>query len=329
MEFRDSNKSPEISEDITEFKRRVLERREFRRKKRRQRRMLFTVILVLIGGVTLFSIKGKEKAEVKELVEVNEDVEVNTVIEQANASVDVAYAAEISVDEFDDVGYYEVENQQRYIAYKKENPDMDNAEIVWRVNANLDKEWYTADIPVSGYDDPYIIVNKFYKVPDEYKPPDLVEADGFLMREKTAEAYLMMRQDAEKEGLRMRAVSAYRSVEYQRNLYDRYLSQDSKENVDRYSARAGHSEHHTGMAIDLFGSEEGLRNFINTPEYEWVCENCYKYGFIIRYSADIENITGYEDEPWHIRYIGVEASTDMKNKGIKSLEEYYEKYIKE
>ena len=137
-----------------------------------------------------------------------------------------------------------------------------------------------------------------------------------------------MRKDAEAEGFRFRAVSAYRSVEYQRGLYNRYLSEDSKENVDRYSARPGHSEHHTGMAIDLFGSTEGLRNFVNTPEYEWVRDNCYKYGFIIRYLAETESITGYEDEPWHIRYIGSEASNDMKNKGIKSYEEYYEKYVK-
>lgn len=228
---------------------------------------------------------------------------------------------------FKSVEYYEPDKQARYQEYQAKNPSMKASDVVWRVNSNLDKPWYTADIPIDGYDQ-YIIVNKYYKVPDGYKPPDLVEVDGQKMRKSAADAYLKMQKDAASQGLKIRVVSAYRTVEYQRGLYNRYLNTDSQENVDRYSARPGHSEHHTGLALDLFGSQDGLRNFVKTPEYAWVRDNGYKYGFIIRYQADIENITGYEDEPWHLRYLGVQVSTDMKNKGIKSYEEYYEKYIK-
>ena len=234
---------------------------------------------------------------------------------------------EVIENEFASVYYYEEENLERYEAYKAQNPDMDIDEIIWRVNSYLDKPWYEYDISVDSYDDPYIIVNKYYTVPEGYRPPDLVNVDGYQMREETGEAYREMKAAAAKEGMRIMVVSAYRSVEYQRGLYNRYLSNDSRANVDRYSARAGHSEHHTGMALDLFGSKDGLRNFINTPEGPWVRDNCYKYGFIVRYTAETEGITGYEDEPWHIRYVGKEVSMDMKEKGITTFEEYHVKYI--
>lgn len=230
-------------------------------------------------------------------------------------------------NEFASFYYYEEDKQDRYEAYQELNPEMDPGDVVWRVNAYLDKPWYEYDVPVDTYDDPLMIVNKYYTVPDGYRPPDLVSIDGYEMRKETGDAYLELKAAAKAAGKRIRAVSAYRSVDYQKGLYNRYLSSDSKENVDRYSARPGHSEHHTGMAIDLFGSTDGLRNFINTPEGPWVREHCWEYGFIIRYTADIEGITGYEDEPWHIRYVGKEVSMDMKEKGIESFEEYHVKYI--
>lgn len=225
------------------------------------------------------------------------------------------------------IEYRDEAKKERYSSYRKKNPQLSEEEVIWHVNANLDKPKYEYDILVSDYDNPYIIVNKYYKVPEDYRPHDLKVFDGQLLREETGQAYKKMREDALDEGLNIRVVSGYRSVEYQEKLYNRYLSEDSRENVDRYSARPGYSEHHTGMAMDIFGSEDGLRNFENTPEYAWVKENCYKYGFIIRYLAETEDITGYEAEPWHLRYVGVKVSTEMKEKNIKSFEEYHAKYL--
>lgn len=228
---------------------------------------------------------------------------------------------------YEKIEFAKSENIKRYSDYKKMNPKYDYEEVVWRVNSYLDKPMYEYDVESVGYDDPYIIVNKYYTVPNDYRPPDLVNTDGHLMRKDTAEAYKKLRDAARAEGLTIYAVSAYRSVDYQKNLYNSYLAEDDKANVDRYSARAGHSEHHTGMAIDLFGSIEGLRNFEKTPEYPWLKKNAYKYGFIIRYMAETEEITGYESEPWHIRYIGTEASTDMHDKNILTFEEYHARYL--
>ena len=197
---------------------------------------------------------------------------------------------------------------------------------MWQVNANLDKPFYGYDVPVEDISDPLVIVNKYYKV-DSAQEPELTTADGYSMTPATAKAYLKMKKAAADEGLSILAASTYRSVEYQKNLYNSYLNSDPREVVDTYSARAGYSEHHTGMAIDFIGSFGSLNDFENTPEYPWVRDNCHRYGFIIRYTAANQWITGYKNEPWHLRYIGVDAATDMKAKGVSSFEEYRVKYI--
>ena len=234
----------------------------------------------------------------------------------------------VQYEDFSYIEYSSADKNERYNNYKKKNPHLSDEDVVWMVNSNLDKPMYESDIPVSGYDDIHMIVNKYYKVPEDYTPPDLQTYDNQRLRPVAGEAYKKMREDALKEGLNIRVVSGYRTVPYQENLYNGYLANDSRENVDRYSARPGYSEHHTGLAMDVFGSVDGLRNFENTPEYPWVRDNCYKYGFIIRYLKETEHITGYEAEPWHLRYVGVDVSTDMKEKNIKSFEEYHAKYLR-
>lgn len=221
---------------------------------------------------------------------------------------------------------YEEENQSRYENYHASKPHLTVDEVVWQVNAYLDMPFYGREVPAGDISDPLVIVNKFYKV-DASQKPTLVTADGYQMTPATKDAYLQMKKDAAANGLRILAASTYRTVSYQEGLYNRYLSNDPKEVVDTYSARPGHSEHHTGMAIDFIGSFGSLNDFKNTPEYPWVRDNCHKYGFIIRYTESNKWITGYKDEPWHLRYIGVDAATEMKNKGISSFEEYRVKYI--
>ncbi len=298
--------SPSETDELERSRRRAYLRKK--RRIRRQRRRLIGAITVLLT-VTLVSLC------------------VLAIFMLRRGRTTAAQSGAAGETDFSGIYYYEAEKAARYDDYKRLHPELDNGDVVWMVNANLDKPQYEYDIPTDSYDDPYIIVNKYYKVPEDYRPDDLVSVDGYEMRKDTGEAYMKMKRAAADEGKRIRVVSAYRSVEYQRGLYNRYLSTDSKANVDRYSARPGYSEHHTGMALDLFGSVDGLRSFVNTPEYEWVKENCWKYGFIIRYTADIESITGYEDEPWHIRYVGTEVSADMREKGIASFEEYRVKYI--
>ena len=230
--------------------------------------------------------------------------------------------------EYSRIDFFNLENEKRYEEYAALNPDMDTDEIVWRVNNNLDKEKYKFDVLVSDGNDPYVIVNKYFKLPEDYCPPDLVSVDERFMRKDTAEAYVRMRDAAKSEGFSIKVTSAYRSIDDQKKLYNKFLLNDPAEIVDETCARPCYSEHHTGLAIDVQGSVPGARNIISTPEAAWVRENCFKFGFIIRYLPETVEITGYASEPWHLRYVGVGVSTDMIEKNIKSFEEYRERYLK-
>lgn len=232
-----------------------------------------------------------------------------------------------SKEEFKSVTFFKPENTERYEKYALSHGDMDAEEVIWRVNNHLDKEKYSFDVLISDGNNPYVIVNKYFKLPEEYCPPDLVEADGRLMRKDTAKAYIRMRDTAKAEDFSISVTSAYRPVDEQKQLYNKFLKNDPLSVVDETCARPCYSEHHTGLAIDVQGSIPGGRNISKTPEAAWVKENCHKFGFILRYLPEIVEITGYASEPWHLRYVGVPVSTDMKARNIKSFEEYRERFL--
>lgn len=123
---------------------------------------------------------------------------------------------------------------------------------------------------------------------------------------------------AKEEGLDLFVISSFRTFEYQYNLYSNYLLRSGRDAADRYSARPGFSEHHTGLAFDLNSADQ---SFGKTAEGIWLADNCSRFGFIIRYPKDKEDITGYMYEPWHIRYLGSDIASEITEKGI-CLEEY-------
>ena len=159
------------------------------------------------------------------------------------------------------------------------------------------------------YIDGVLIVNKTYALPADYYPGGLTQ--------ECADAFESMQNAAAAEGLTLKESSGFRSYEQQRQLYENYLAQDP--NADTYSARPGHSEHQSGLAIDLNDVSDA---FGDTPEGKWVNAHCAEYGFIIRYPKEKEAQTGYMYEPWHIRYVGVEMAKKITDSGL-CLEEYF------
>lgn len=228
------------------------------------------------------------------------------------------------------VYYYEADKQQRYERYQVDHADLVPEDVVWQVNAGLDQDFYTNIITITDTEVMPLIVNKYHQLPADYVPAGLdTLPSGKPATKATCAAYKAMADDARKAGLSLYAASAYRSYDLQNRLYTGYIKQEGgdKAKVDTYSARPGHSEHQTGRAIDLCGSFGSLSDFINTPEGPWVNENCYKYGFIIRYQQDIVSLTGYKYEPWHITYVGTEVAQAMHDLNIRCLEEYVVKYV--
>ena len=156
-----------------------------------------------------------------------------------------------------------------------------------------------------------LIANKTYPLPASYNP-------GCILPEAQA-AFDKMAADAAAEGLSFTIVSGFRSYDFQKQLYTNYCNRDGKEAADRYSARAGHSEHQTGLAMDINCAGSA---FNDTPEAKWIAANCWKYGFILRYPKDKEDVTGYMYESWHVRYLGEEWAKKIYDSGL-TLEEYF------
>jgi D-alanyl-D-alanine carboxypeptidase len=189
---------------------------------------------------------------------------------------------------------------------------------------------------VAKPDDIAVLVNKTYALPDNYKPNDLVEPDipfifkekseKRLMRKEAAQALEKLVEGAKKDGVYLAGVSGYRSQATQKSLFERYVKQDGEEKARMYSAVPGHSEHQTGLAMDISGTDGKCAAsdcFAGTKEAEWLAKNAHEYGFIIRYPKGKEDITGYQYEPWHLRYVGTDIAQEIAKKDL-TLEEYME-----
>jgi zinc D-Ala-D-Ala carboxypeptidase len=181
-----------------------------------------------------------------------------------------------------------------------------------------------------------VLVNKQYKLPDNYKPDDLVypevpfifseKIEKRMLRKSAAEALEKMFYAAKQDGVRLAGVSAFRSQSTQTSLFNRYVKRDGEAKARTYSAVPGHSEHQTGLAIDISGTDGKCAAescFAGTKEAEWLEKHAPDYGYIIRFPEGKESITGYKYEPWHIRYVGTEIARSVAERGI-TLEEYYD-----
>lgn len=158
--------------------------------------------------------------------------------------------------------------------------------------------------------DGIVVINKSYPAEESYAPEQSPDAE---------KAFEKMQKAAAQDNISLKIVSGYRTYDYQKQLYQNYVQRDGKQLADTYSARPGHSEHQTGLAFDLNNASD---SFAGTKEAAWIADNCCKFGFIVRYPADKTDITGYEYEPWHVRYVGKELAEYLYDNNL-CLEEYF------
>lgn len=238
--------------------------------------------------------------------------------------IDDAFSNFISYKNFD------INNIKRYISYKNKNNTLDNQDIVTRVNLSLDKPYYTDTKRIEKQDDMYALVNKYNYVDMSYVPKNLkslFNISSLKMVDVAADAYEEFVNGAKKDGYSFIGTTAYRDAGWQKSLYDSYVNRDGKEKADTYSARPGYSEHQLGYSVDL--NEPTYKERRISPEgYDWIKENAHKYGFILRYPEGKDNITGYQEENWHIRYVGKDVARKIYDLNI-TFDEYYDLYIKE
>ena len=173
-----------------------------------------------------------------------------------------------------------------------------------------------------------VLVNKNNKLDKDYIPNDLEKIninyanENKYLRYEAKVAFEKLSNEAKKNNLKIIAISTYRSYKYQEELYSYYVKEKGIKYADLCSARAGHSEHQTGLAVDVMGSNNDYNKFEESIEFTWMKNNAYRFGFILRYPQGKQHITGFKYEPWHYRYVGIKIATIIYNKNI-TLEEYY------
>lgn len=203
------------------------------------------------------------------------------------------------------------------------------------------KNWTTTkhhsedNFPIDEASSIWVVVNKGRQLPSDYVPKDLVVPDTALadpamaenmhLRAIAADSLKQLFRGASSDGYELMLVSGYRSYDTQVSVYNGYTKTIGQEEADRSSARPGFSEHQTGLAADVDSVDRGcllMQCFGDKPAGKWLVANAYKYGFIVRYPKGKSNLTGYEYEPWHLRYIGKSLAQKLNQSG-QTMEQYF------
>lgn len=296
--------------------------------------LIIIILLFIYAGLYLYSklnnagnnVKG-DNLEVSRLVKLgysksdSEEIIKNldkSIVEKIDKKYD-------NLAEYSKVKYFHIENIDRYNSYKSKNKDLSVEEIIINVGASLDYDYYTHTREVTDPYDTLVLVNKYHILPSGIEPKNLVNIEGQRMEKVAADAMSEMVSDMRNDGLSIILQSGYRSEELQTTIYNRNVQNRGQERADKYSARPNSSEHQTGLAMDLSTDGTLEETFENTEQFKWLSENAHKYGFIMRYPKDKVYMTGYEYEPWHYRYVGVEIASLIKAENI-TYEEYCVKY---
>lgn len=230
--------------------------------------------------------------------------------------------------------YFLFKNLKNYIEYYDKHKDEKISHIISLVNVKANNEWYDEDI-VKVTDTSkgiLMLVNKFNQLKENYTPKNIVPISNYYsyannsITEEVYNAYKKMWYAAKDEDLTLIVTSSYRDYKTQEVLWESYADSKGEKWADSVSARAGFSEHQTGLTLDIVTYNTIMNDFENTDEFKWLQKNAHKYGFILRYPKGKEDITGYDYESWHYRYVGVDVATAVHDKKI-TYDEYYEYYI--
>jgi len=230
--------------------------------------------------------------------------------------------------------FFMKEKKDQYIDYKLKNPYEAWVDVITYVNIGFDQEFYHNIHKIENPESITALVNKYVQLGDDYIPKDLEKINplfntfGLMLRHDARIAFEKMCNDALEEGIHLEAISTYRSFYYQWKVYllniTPYMTLEEYQIVrDKVSARPGHSEHQTGLAVDINELEQ---TFENTLPGKWLAANAQRYGFILRYPKGKEKITGYDYEPWHFRYIGKELA-DAVYESALTYDEFYSRYL--
>ena len=292
-------------------------------------------IFIIIGVVIFIKVSNYHKTNLYKLKQIGySSDEINRILDEPidNISYVLDNGYSENINKILNEKYYLSKNFLRYINYMNSNGGVDLKNVISLVNTNRDKEEYTDVMPADVDRKELVLVNKYYYLDKDYKPNDVslisswyAYADNYSS-DVVMEEYKKMFNDASKAGLDLIISSGFRDYKNQEETYNEYVRDYGEEYAKRYASLPGYSEHQTGLAFDILTTGVLTDDFEKTDEFKWLKDNCYKYGFILRYPKGKENITGYDYESWHYRYVGLDVARKIRDEGI-TFDEYYAYYI--
>lgn len=297
--------------------------------------IIFTVLIVLIilGNLLIKFIKRNNSLSYK-LTEINYTKEEAKLIEEKLDDKNIEYL--LSIDKNLDViklinnKYFINKNLKRYLKYLDVNILEQHDDVISIVNTNNDYDHYDKIYKTDTNKNELMLVNRYYKLDNKYKGDNLVNVpleysyEGNKLNQVTLDAFIKMHDDLKDENLHIVVSFSYRDYNSQKEIYESRKNTYGIREADLVAARAGHSEHQTGYSFDA--GDFYSNDFENSEIYKWLIKNAHKYGFILRYPKDKEEITGFKYEPYHLRYVGDDVAYKIKKEKI-TFDEYYAYYI--
>ena len=230
--------------------------------------------------------------------------------------------------------YFIYDNLDNYLSYRNSHKDYDYSKIVAIINTEANIEWIDNEKETDTSKGNLMLVNRLYGLNKEYVPenivkiPELYAYSGMKISNDILENVISLIEDAKEEGFTFVVSSGYRTYKEQKSLYNSYANSYGKSAADEYVARPGHSEYETGLSLDIepYKYTSKVKNVKDSEEYKWLRENAYNYGFIFRFDADKEYLTGFSEDIWRLRYVGNDAASMIYNENI-CFEEYYAYFV--
>lgn len=301
---------------------------------------IFIVVLlsIIIGVIYFVKQNNYKKSYEYKLLEVGySEEEVSTLItkydnERLDKLLNIKYNEHIV--ELMEEKYFIFSKLNEYLEYKDKYKKKSYNEIVQTVNVEMHIDWLDNQKETDISKKELMIVNRIYGLNESYVPEDLVDVPvkyayaGKKLSNSVLQEVIKLIEEGKKSNFNFVVSDGYRSYEDQKKMYDSYADSIGVSETDEFVARPGHSEHQSGLLLELKPYNKIISDVSTNEEYLWLRENAHRFGFIFRYNKEHEKLTGFSSFTWKIRYVGVEAATTIYNEGI-CFEEYYAYFVGE
>lgn len=300
---------------------------------------IFIVVLlsILVGAIYLVKTNNYKNSYEYKLLQVGySEEEVNILLTKYNNRVEDLLKIKYNehIVKFMEDKYFIFSKLDEYLEYKDKNNKKNYSEIVKLVNVEMHIDWLDNQKETDTSKNELMLVNRIYGLSSDYEPSDLVEVPvkyayaGKKLSNTALTEVIKLIEDGKNYGFNFVVSDGYRSYEYQENMYNSYVDSLGVSETDSFVARPGHSEHQTGLLLELKPYNKVVTDLSTSEEYLWLRENAHRFGFIFRFNEEHEYLTGFSSFAWKLRYVGVDAATIIYNEGI-CFEEYYAYFVGE